>query len=190
MTGDGLDTGTAAPVVSASPAATAAFSSRMRVYYEDTDAGGIVYYANWLRFMERARSDWLRALGVAHRALAERDGLVFVVRDVAIEYLRPARLDDLLDVDVRLVELRRASIRVAQSARLVDAAGSSVAAGPLVTATVRIAIVDRASGRPAGLPADLHTTLQGAQAAHDDASASAASLVSPASPAKKAPAQE
>ena len=165
MAGDGLAAG-------ASPAV---FASRMRVYYEDTDAGGIVYYANWLRFLERARSDWLRALGVAHRELAERDGLVFVVRDVAIEYLRPARLDDLLDVDVRLVELRRASLRVAQSARLAQASDSAIPAGPLaaaqpnaqplVTATVRIAIVDRASGRPAALPAGLHATLQGAQAA-------------------------
>lgn len=167
MAGERPDAGAAAP---------AAFTARMRVYYEDTDAGGIVYYANWLRFLERARTDWLRALGVAHRELAERDGLVFVVRDVAIEYLRPARLDDVIEVDVRLTELRRASLRVAQSARRVDsipgadvgsadAPGPRLAAAPLVTASVRIAVVDRQNGRPAGLPLALFQTLQGAHAA-------------------------
>ena len=68
----------------------------VRVYYEDTDAGGIVYYANYLRFFERARSDWLRAQGVDHQRLAAQDGLALAVRRCAIEYHRPARLDDLL----------------------------------------------------------------------------------------------
>lgn len=120
--------------------------SRLRVYYEDTDAGGIVYYANYLRFFERARSDWLRALGVTHRALAEREGVAFVVRDAAVRYLRPARLEDELDIDVRVAELGRVSMRIAQAARRAGD-GALLAHG-----TVRVAVVDAAGGRPAALP--------------------------------------
>ncbi len=122
------------------------FEMRLRVYYEDTDAGGIVYYANYLRYFERARTDWLRALGVAHRDLAERDGLLFVVRDVAVDYRRPARLDDELRVDVRMIEARRAQVRLAQVAR-VDGQSDCAA-----LALVRIAVIERAGGRPAALP--------------------------------------
>lgn len=122
------------------------FEMRLRVYYEDTDAGGIVYYANYLRYFERARTDWLRALGVSHRDLAERDGLLFVVRDVAVDYRRPARLDDELRVDVRMIEARRAQVRLAQVAR-VDGQADCAA-----LALVRIAVIERAGGRPAALP--------------------------------------
>ncbi len=123
-----------------------AFSVPVRVYYEDTDAGGIVYYANWLRYFERARTDWLRALGAAHTRLADESGLVFVVRDIAVDYHRPARLDDLLQVEVRLLEARRVTWTLWQCARL---DGHPAA---LVTATVRIAAVRRDDGRPAGIP--------------------------------------
>lgn len=123
-----------------------AFSIPVRVYYEDTDAGGIVYYANWLRYFERARTDWLRALGVVHTRLADEAGLVFVVREIAVDYLRPARLDDLLRVELRVLEARRASLALRQCARL-DGQPDS-----LVTATVRIAAIRRVDGRPAGLP--------------------------------------
>ena len=122
------------------------FEMRVRVYYEDTDAGGIVYYANYLRFFERARTDWLRSMGAVHTELDAQRGLVFVVRDLAVEYLRPARLDDELIVDVRVLSTGRASMRLAQHAR--PAAG-----GPaLVTSTVRVAAIERASGRPTGFP--------------------------------------
>lgn len=126
--------------------ASLAFSIPVRVYYEDTDAGGIVYYANWLRFFERARTDWLRALGAAHTRIADESGLAFVVREIAVDYRRPARLDDLLRIEVRLLEARRASWTLWQCARLADEAD------PLVTATVRIAAIRRSDGRPAGFP--------------------------------------
>jgi acyl-CoA thioester hydrolase len=123
-----------------------AFELRVRVYYEDTDAGGIVYHANYLRFFERARTDWLRSLGAVHTELDARHGLVFVVRDLAIDYLAPARLDDELLVDVHVLETRRASMRLAQYARL---PGRDE---PLVACALRIAAIDRGTGRPAGFP--------------------------------------
>ncbi|MFM1988190.1 MAG: Acyl-CoA thioester hydrolase YbgC [Pseudomonadota bacterium] len=129
------------------------FSLRVRVYYEDTDAGGIVYHATYLRWMERARSDWLRTLGERHDAMAMQ-GLQFVVSEIDIRYRRPARLDDLLDVDLEIVEARRASLRLAQRTRRVDDDG-----GPLAEAIVRVAVMDRASGRPAPLPKRLLDTL-------------------------------
>ena len=131
------------------------FSIRVRVYYEDTDAGGIVYHATYLRWMERARTDWLRALGERHDELAERAGVQFVVSEIDIRYRRPARLDDLLDVDLEVVEVRRASLRLVQRTR---AAGSPDAV-PNTDATVRVAVMDRRSGRPAAMPRRLLDTL-------------------------------
>lgn len=123
-----------------------AFEMRVRVYYEDTDAGGIVYYANYLRYFERARTDWLRAMGAVHTELDTAHGLLFVVRDLAIDYHAPARLDDEILVDVRVIEARRASMRLAQCARR---AGESE---PLVRSSVRVAAIDRGTGRPVGFP--------------------------------------
>ena len=129
------------------------FSIRVRVYYEDTDAGGIVYHATYLRWMERARTDWLRALGERHVELAESTGVQFVVSELAIRYRRPARLDDLLDVDLEVAELRRASMRLVQRTR---PAGGGEA---IADADVRVAVMDRRTGRPAGLPRRLLDTL-------------------------------
>ncbi len=131
---------------SAAARAPLAFSMPVRIYYEDTDAGGIVYYANWLRYFERARTDWLRALGAEHTRLAGEAGVVFVVREIAVDYRQPARLDDLLEIEVRLIEARRASWTLWQCARL----GGQPE--PLVTATVRIAAIRRDDGRPTGFP--------------------------------------
>jgi acyl-CoA thioester hydrolase len=133
------------------------FELRVRVYYEDTDAGGIVYHATYLRWMERVRTDWLRSLGERHVALAESAGLQFVVSEIAIRYRRPARLDDLLDVDLEVVETRRASLRLAQRAR--RAAGEPDAGALVADAEVRVAAMDRRSGRPAALPGRLLDTL-------------------------------
>ncbi len=127
----------------------------VRVYYEDTDAGGIVYYANWLRFFERARTDWLRALGFAHRRLADEFGVLLVVREIALDYRRPARLDDELIVDVRPLAARRASCVLWQSAHL---AGEAQA---LVVASVRIAAIRSSDGRPTGFPRWLLESLSG-----------------------------
>lgn len=89
----------------------------MRVYYEDTDSGGVVYYANYLKFMERARTEWLRGLGFEQDRLATEDGVIFAVRSVAVEYLRPARFNDQLLVSARPVSLRGASLTFAQAVR-------------------------------------------------------------------------
>jgi acyl-CoA thioester hydrolase len=125
-------------------------SIRVRVYYEDTDAGGIVYYANYLRYFERARTDWLRTVGVSQRELSQVEGLNLVVRDCAVQYLRPARLDDLLVVEVGLanpaIDIGRASLRFTQRALLTE--GGTV----LATGTVRVACVDLRAGRPVALP--------------------------------------
>jgi acyl-CoA thioester hydrolase len=91
-----------------------AFHWPVRVYWEDTDAGGVVYYANYLKFMERARSEWLRAFGFEQDALRDEAGVVFVVRRVTIDYLSPARFNEQLDVSVSLHELGRASLSVKQ----------------------------------------------------------------------------
>src|SRR5215475_7971601 len=89
----------------------------LRIYYEDTDAAGIVYYANWLRFLERGRTELLRLLGQQHSALRENRGINWVVRRCTIDYLKPARLDDVIDVVTRCGALRGASLDLLQEAR-------------------------------------------------------------------------
>lgn len=94
---------------------TVAFSISVRVYYEDTDAAGVVYYANYLRFMERARTEWLRHIGLEIDELAKHQDTVFAVRSISMEYLSPARLNDLLEVNLTLERCSRASLVVAQN---------------------------------------------------------------------------
>lgn len=120
------------------------FTWPVRVYWEDTDAGGVVYYANYLKFLERARSEWLRTLGLSQVELAERDGVVFVVRQVAIEYLAPARFDDCLEVRIVPEELGGASLTLAQEVVRGDLL--------LLTARVRIACVRKTDFKPARIP--------------------------------------
>lgn len=122
---------------------TAAFTWPVRVYWEDTDAGGIVFYANYLKFFERARTEWLRALGVAQSVLKEQGGM-FVVSETAVRYLAPARLDDELLVTARLQESGRASLIIAQQARRGDTL--------LAVGTIRIGWVDAATLRPGRIP--------------------------------------
>ena len=122
----------------------------IRVYYEDTDAAGIVYYANYLKFAERARSEWLRAVD-ADGAMAPRaSGLVFVVRRCAIDYLQPARLDDLLEVETRVTAAAGATLDLEQIVRRDGTA--------LVAMQVTLACVNSA-GRPARPPAALRAAL-------------------------------
>lgn len=102
-----------------------AFVWPVRVYWEDTDAGGVVYYANYLKFMERARSEWLRALGFEQDVLRDEAGIVFVVRRAEIDYLSPARFNDQIEVSTRLHDMGRASLSMKQelmrgSARLAE----------------------------------------------------------------------
>ena len=140
----------------------------VRVYYEDTDAGGIVYYANYLKFFERSRSDWLRALGVDHQRLAAQ-GTALVVRSCSIENHRPARLDDLLAVDTGLLDprldIRRASIRLLHRARN-QADGALLAEG-----AVRVACIEPANGRPVPLPDEVFDRLRQCVPAASDADA-------------------
>ena len=123
----------------------------LRVYYEDTDAQGIVYYANWLRFLERGRTELLRLLGLEHDALRAASGLNWVVRRCTIDYLRPARLDDTIDVVTGCGELRGASLGMIQQARRGD--------DLLVHADLLIACMGE-RGRPARLPAQARSALQ------------------------------
>ena len=119
----------------------------LRVYWEDTDAGGIVFYANYLKFFERARTEWLRALGVQQQSMRERTGALFVVTHTSMHYRAPARLDDALEVTVAVRHTGRASLEVAQQAWR---AGTL-----LVEGDVRIGCVDAATLRPCRIPADV-----------------------------------
>jgi acyl-CoA thioester hydrolase len=123
------------------------FAWQVRVYYEDTDAGGVVYNANYLRFMERARSEWLRTLGFEQDALMRDPGILFAVRSASLEFRRPARFNDLLAVSVRLVERRRASLVFDQEVRR---AGDACVA--LCTGRIRIACLTADSLQPCPLP--------------------------------------
>jgi acyl-CoA thioester hydrolase len=122
----------------------AVFVFPVRVYYEDTDAGGVVYYANYLKYFERCRSEWLRALGVNQSALACDEGLQFVVARIETRYLAPARLDDDLAIEAQLVRLGRCSLQFEQRARR---AGVTLAQGH-----VTVACVDARRRMPARLP--------------------------------------
>jgi acyl-CoA thioester hydrolase len=117
------------------------------VYWEDTDAGGVVFYANYLKFFERARTEWLRWLGFGQQALRERTGAMFVVTDTRLHYRAPARLDDAIDVSVQLRHAGRASMQIAQQA---SRSGLLLAEGD-----IRIGCVDAGSFRPRRLPAEL-----------------------------------
>jgi acyl-CoA thioester hydrolase len=122
------------------------FSYPVRVYWEDTDAGGIVFYANYLKFFERARTEWLRSLGIHQSRLRGETGGMFVVSRTAVRYLRPARLDDELLVTAELEQAAAASMTIAQQA-LAQPGGDVLAEG-----TIRIGWVDCASLRPARIP--------------------------------------
>jgi acyl-CoA thioester hydrolase len=138
------------------------FSWRTRVYWEDTDAGGVVYYANYLRFMERARTEWLRTLGFCQRDLALNHGVLFAVTRVRIDYRRPARLDDELSVTCDPRSVGAASVSFAQNILRVSSATRTDAAEPpgafdpapgvLTESEVRIACLDARTFRPLRTP--------------------------------------
>lgn len=124
---------------------------RLRVYYEDTDAAGVVYYANYFKFAERARTEMMRDLGVENRAMMEADGVVFAVRQCSADYLKPARLDDQLEVHTRVLGVGGASLRARQRILGDD--------GELVRLDLKLACVT-SSGRPARLPKDVRRSLE------------------------------
>lgn len=129
----------------------------MRVYYEDTDTGGIVYYANYLKFAERARTEVLRDLGVTQRILMDEEGLAFAVRRCEVDYLSPARLDDELEVRTSLRALGAASLDLNQA--IFRAAGEDAPERELARLVVRLAIINR-DGRPTRLPAAIADRLR------------------------------
>ena len=120
------------------------FTWPVRVYYEDTDAGGIVFYANYLKFFERARTEWLRAAGIGQQDLIESHNAGFVVKSATIDYHAPARLDDEITLTLAIEKLGRASVQFAQKAYKGDQL--------LVEASVKVGCVDLASVRPRSLP--------------------------------------
>ena len=120
------------------------FSWPVRVYWEDTDAGGIVFYANYLKFFERARTEWLRSLGIAQGRLREEVGGIFIVSETSVRYVAPAKLDDELIVTAELKELGKASLIIGQQARR----GATL----LAEGTIRIGWVDDKTLRPGRIP--------------------------------------
>ncbi len=126
---------------------------RVRVYWEDTDAGGIVYHSNYLNFAERARTEMVRGLGLNQSELADRLGCFFAVRHVGMDFLKPARLDDLLEVESVMTSVGGASMEVLQVIRRLDDGAE------LVRLDVKLAFISK-DGRPVRIPADLKTSLQ------------------------------
>ena len=138
------------------------YSIDLRVYYEDTDFGGVVYYANYLKFMEHARTDFLRTLGYNQSQLFEEQRRMFVVRSAQLEYFAPARFDDVLSVSVQVEQLRRASIRFVQRCSRdnpPDGVSSHGVAETLVTGDILIACLDADSFKPCAIPGNLKTVL-------------------------------
>jgi acyl-CoA thioester hydrolase len=124
----------------------------VRVYYEDTDAAGVVYYANYLKYMERARTEWLRGIGFEQTDLALQHGVIFVVRSAAIDYLAPARFDDELRVAVELSKVGAGQIDLVQRVSRGEAL--------LVTAGIKLACVSRATMRATRIPQPLATRIR------------------------------
>ena len=128
------------------------FSWPTRIYWEDTDAGGVVYHARYVAFMERARTEWMRALGYGQEAMRCGDGQVFVVRAMNLDFLKPAKLDDALTTTVELLQCRRASLPMAQAVMRDDQV--------LATAQVRLAAVGARDFRPQALDDTLYAVLK------------------------------
>jgi acyl-CoA thioester hydrolase len=134
----------------------AVFTFPIRIYWEDTDAGGIVFYANYLKFFERARTEWLRSLGVEQQSLKDESGGMFVVSETQLKYFSPARLDDLLEVSAQTTESGRASLVLTQQAWLtVEGQHKLLAEGK-----IRIGWVDSQTMKPGRIPAKILEALQ------------------------------
>lgn len=150
------------------------FNWPVRVYYEDTDHGGVVYYANYLKFMERARSEWLRARGIEQDVLATQAGVVFAVRSAQLDYFRPARFNQLLSVSVEIAERGKASISFRQEVRLLERTGEAERSNGihqqgeqgsgeevLCRGLIKVASLDVNSFRPVAIPAALRKEIFG-----------------------------
>jgi len=129
------------------PGRTADFTFPLRVYWEDTDAGGVVFFANYLKYFERARTEWLRSHGFSQERMRLATNTVFVVAHTEVRYLKPARLDDLLSVTVRISERGRVSLSVLQQAWRADEL--------LAEGSVRLGCVDAGTFKPRRIPTDI-----------------------------------
>ncbi|HZG22381.1 MAG TPA: tol-pal system-associated acyl-CoA thioesterase [Herbaspirillum sp.] len=145
-------------------AASSPFDWNIRVYYEDTDTGGVVFYANYLKFFERARTEWLRSFGFQQQHLARTTGAIFVVRNTNVDYLSPARLDDELRLTVVVEKLRNASMEFSQEAwRLPSGDGKTACNGEqtlLARGRITVVCVDEATFRPRPIPEELLTCIR------------------------------
>ena len=135
------------------------FEFPIRVYYEDTDAGAVVFYANYLRFFERARTEWLRHCGVSQRQMSKQHQVMFVVKSTAVEYHRAARLDDLLLIRSRIERLGQVAVTFHQEAWR-DGQPGHPAAELLSSSTIKVGCVSCASLRPAPIPTAVRSALQ------------------------------
>jgi len=122
-----------------------------RVYYEDTDSGGVVYYANYLKFFERARTDFLRSKGIIQSELANNSGIVFVVQNCQIDYLQPARMDDLIEVEVEISEINKLSIKLRQQIKMQEKILSII--------DIKIVCVDAKTFKPKRIPPQIISQL-------------------------------
>jgi acyl-CoA thioester hydrolase len=127
------------------------FSVKYHVYYEDTDSGGVVYYANYLKFFERARTDFLRSLGILQSQLSKQENLVFVVRRCEIEYLAAAKLDDVLEVSVIIKKISAASILIKQEIKKSDVVSSLL--------NIEIVCVNSISFKPKKIPENIRSLI-------------------------------
>ncbi|MCC4621820.1 tol-pal system-associated acyl-CoA thioesterase [Xanthomonas cassavae CFBP 4642] len=136
------------------------FSWPTRVYWEDTDAGGVVYHARYVAFLERARTEWMRAVGYGQEAMRQQHGLVFAVRSMQLDFLKPARLDDALSVSAVVLKCKRASLLFAQSVRREGEV--------LLTAQVRIAALGASDFRPCGMDDAVYDVLKALETPESD----------------------
>jgi acyl-CoA thioester hydrolase len=127
------------------------FTWPIRVYFQDTDAGGVVYHTSYVNFMEHARTEWLRSHGLSHACLIEEFGVMFVVRAIKIDYLKPARLDDMLDVTAKISELGRCRLNMLQSVHRLDET--------VTTAEVELVCVSKEIFKPVSMPDALRAKL-------------------------------
>jgi acyl-CoA thioester hydrolase len=134
-----------------SPGSPGEFFWRLRVYYEDTDTGGVVFYANYLKFFERARTEWLRAAGVGQQSMTEENGVMFIVKSTAVDYHAPARLDDELMISVVVQKMGRASVHFVQQAWRLGDDGPQL----LCSGRIKVGCVNTTSFRPDMIPAQV-----------------------------------
>lgn len=124
------------------------FTWNLRVYFEDTDAGGVVFYANYLKFFERARTEWLRAAGISQQAMTETHAVVFVVKSTAVDYHAPAKLDNELIISVVVEKIGRASVQFFQQAWRQNGDTEEL----LASGRIKVGCVDLANFRPSEIP--------------------------------------